>query len=371
MSGAAPSSWRTGAVLAGVVLVWAALIDAQPAQDDESYPHAYPRPGVEKRFENERVIIWEVVWLDGVPMPYHRHRYDMTGVFLRWGPLRVTRPDATFTVSQDPFDIPSVFLLRKGVTHKEEGIGSPERHSIMIDLKDYHPPRQEQRTDIPPAFPRDDSTVMLDEDRVTIWDVQLEAGQEVPLHVHNRDTVAVFSRGAPFARSTRTAPRPQRPTPTRTSGSGRRDARTGRWWSTAHRERCSTSYRTSRTARLYLDATPPVLTQPPDILNVPAPDANGALVTYALPTATDNDDPNPVVSCLPASGSLFPLGSTTVTCTATDAVGNTSSVTFTVEVVDATPPAVVCPAPSQVVADPITGQVPMPDLLGAVLAPTT
>ncbi len=111
-----------------------------------------------------------------------------------------------------------------------------------------------------------------------------------------------------------------------------------------------------------------MLTQPPDILNVPAPDANGALVTYALPTATDNDDPNPVVSCLPASGSLFPLGSTTVTCTATDAVGNTSSVTFTVEVVDATPPAVVCPAPSQVVADPITGQVPMPDLLGAVLA---
>ena len=195
MSGAAPSSWRTGAVLAGVVLVWAALIDAQPAQDDENYPHAYPRPGVEKRFENERVIIWEVVWLDGVPMPYHRHRYDMTGVFLRWGPLRVTRPDATFTVSQDPFDIPSVFLLRKGVTHKEEGIGTPERHSIMIDLKDYHPPRLEPRTDIPPAFPRDDSTVMLDEDRVTIWDVQLEAGQEVPLHVHNRDTVAVFLEG--------------------------------------------------------------------------------------------------------------------------------------------------------------------------------
>ena len=119
---------------------------------------------------------------------------------------------------------------------------------------------------------------------------------------------------------------------------------------------------------LYLDATPPVLTQPPDILNVPTPDGNGAVVTYALPSATDNDDPNPIVSCVPASGSLFPLGSTTVTCTATDTVGNTSSVTFIVDVVDVTPPAVVCPAPSQVVADAITGQKPIPDLLGAVLA---
>ena len=102
MAGTMLSAWRSSAVLAGVVLVGAALIDAQPTQDDEDYPHAYPRPGVEKRFENERVIIWEVVWLDGVPMPYHRHRYDMTGVFLRWGPLRVTRPDGTFTVSEEP-----------------------------------------------------------------------------------------------------------------------------------------------------------------------------------------------------------------------------------------------------------------------------
>ena len=181
-----------GSVLVGALATGAGLVVAQPAQDAEDYPHAYPREGVDKLFENERVIIWEVVWLDGVPMPYHRHRYDMTGVFLRWGPLRVTRPDGTFTVSEEPFEVPRVFLLRKGVTHTEEGIGTPERHSIMIDLKDYHPPRRDPRTDIPPAFPRDGATVMLDEDRVKIWEVKLEPDQEIPLHVHNRDTVAVF-----------------------------------------------------------------------------------------------------------------------------------------------------------------------------------
>src|SRR5439155_913027 len=43
--------------------------------------------------------------------------------------------------------------------------------------------------------------------------------------------------------------------------------------------------------------------------------ACSAVVTYALPTATDNCDTGLTVSCLPASGSTFPKGPTTVTCT--------------------------------------------------------
>ena len=150
--------------LAGTVALAAAVLAAglvgtapsaaagQPGQDEADYPHAYPREGVTKRFENERVIVWEVLWLDGVAQPYHRHRYDMIGVFLRWGPLRVTRPDGTFTESETPFEVPSTFLLRRGVTHKEEGTGQPERHS---DLKDYAAPPRDRRTDVRPAFPRD------------------------------------------------------------------------------------------------------------------------------------------------------------------------------------------------------------------------
>ena len=56
------------------------------------------------------------------------------------------------------------------------------------------------------------------------------------------------------------------------------------------------------------------------------------VVTYALPTATDNEDPSPDVTCTPASGTSFTLGQTQVTCTATDAKGNTSTKTFTVTV---------------------------------------
>lgn len=57
-------------------------------------------------------------------------------------------------------------------------------------------------------------------------------------------------------------------------------------------------------------------------------------------TATDLVDTNPLVACVPPSGSSFPAGTTTVDCTATDAVGNAASAAFTVTVVDATAPVV-------------------------------
>jgi hypothetical protein len=51
-------------------------------------------------------------------------------------------------------------------------------------------------------------------------------------------------------------------------------------------------------------------------------------------SATDNCDPNPSVSCSPASGSSFPKGTNTVTCTAMDASGNSSNCMFNVIVND-------------------------------------
>ena len=78
------------------------------------------------------------------------------------------------------------------------------------------------------------------------------------------------------------------------------------------------------------DSTPPVL-KLPGIVNATATSRSGARVNFTV-TATDNVDPNPKVKCTPASGSLFPLGTTPVNCTATDAAGNTSNGTFKVKV---------------------------------------
>jgi len=57
------------------------------------------------------------------------------------------------------------------------------------------------------------------------------------------------------------------------------------------------------------------------------------VVNYDPPVASDNC-PGVQVACVPPSGSCFPLGTSTVTCTATDLAGNTASCSFTVSVFD-------------------------------------
>ena len=78
-----------------------------------------------------------------------------------------------------------------------------------------------------------------------------------------------------------------------------------------------------------LETVPPVIGTCPDI-SVFTTDPAGAVVTFTSPTATDNSPTPPTVTCVPASGSLFPLGTTVVTCTTRDGSGNTATCTFSV-----------------------------------------
>jgi hypothetical protein len=80
------------------------------------------------------------------------------------------------------------------------------------------------------------------------------------------------------------------------------------------------------------DQTAPVITCPANITVTTPVGSCTAVVTFA-PTATDNCGTVTIVNS-PASGTAFAIGTTTVTSTATDACGNSSSCTFTVTVLD-------------------------------------
>ncbi len=75
---------------------------------------------------------------------------------------------------------------------------------------------------------------------------------------------------------------------------------------------------------------------PPDQV-VEATGPSGAIVTFTVPTATDNIDGSVPVACVPGSGSTFPVGTTTVDCTATDSAANVGRVQFRVTVTDSNP----------------------------------
>ena len=86
-----------------------------------------------------------------------------------------------------------------------------------------------------------------------------------------------------------------------------------------------------------VDVTAPSLKVPSDPVVFEATGPTGAVVTYQV-TAEDTVDPAPVIDCTPATGNVFPLGDTTVTCTATDEAGNKANGSFTVTVRDTTAP---------------------------------
>ncbi|MFE9858726.1 HYR domain-containing protein [Streptomyces sp. NPDC005780] len=63
---------------------------------------------------------------------------------------------------------------------------------------------------------------------------------------------------------------------------------------------------------------------------------DGARIRYRV-TATDAQDGTLPATCTPASGSFFPVGTTTVTCSATDAAGNTGTDSARFEVLQPPP----------------------------------
>jgi hypothetical protein len=82
----------------------------------------------------------------------------------------------------------------------------------------------------------------------------------------------------------------------------------------------------------------PLLSLPGDY-SVEDPEADGQVIFYAVSAFDEADDQDITPVCTPiAPDGLFPYGKTTITCTATDSQGNTASGTFTVTLVDTTPP---------------------------------
>jgi hypothetical protein len=90
------------------------------------------------------------------------------------------------------------------------------------------------------------------------------------------------------------------------------------------------------------DMSPPAIVCPGDMTHDTDPSQCGAVVTFPLPAATDPCSGVTNVACTPSSGSFFPVGVTTVQCTAADSAGNVARCTFNVTVRDTQAPAIEC-----------------------------
>lgn len=95
----------------------------------------------------------------------------------------------------------------------------------------------------------------------------------------------------------------------------------------------SLSAQTTLNVAVTNETVDPTLTLPPDIvMSLPLNSTDTSKIVNFTVSATDNCDANPAVTAVPASGSAFPVGTTTVQVTATDVSGNTAMGSFTVAV---------------------------------------
>ncbi|XP_071951453.1 sushi, von Willebrand factor type A, EGF and pentraxin domain-containing protein 1-like isoform X2 [Antedon mediterranea] len=93
-----------------------------------------------------------------------------------------------------------------------------------------------------------------------------------------------------------------------------------------------------------IDTQAPDIQCPSDIELNTFPDEQYVTTTWQLPTATDNSELVPVVSCNKQQGSSFDIGLSIVICKAVDAAQNEAECAFNVDVKDKQRPSITCPA---------------------------
>jgi hypothetical protein len=158
------------------------LLQAQPL------PPPYPRPGTTKLFENERVIVWDVSWLQQA-YPVHRHLYDYTGVYYTNGDrVIISEQGVRSRTSSVAWD---TFFFRRGVTHSEEGASDEPLRGVFVEFKEPNPLGVVDTNASAAAFPDASGKKVRESDRVVIWEFVPAPGPSSAPHHHARDAVLV------------------------------------------------------------------------------------------------------------------------------------------------------------------------------------
>jgi hypothetical protein len=120
----------------------------------------------ENIFENDRVVIWNVGPSTAKRTLLHEPR----------------RPGVLVTLSDG-----AVRFLNDADTARSEN--QPGR---LIELKEQRSAPSVPPPGIPPAFPRDGATRVINNDRVVVWDLTWSTGMRASLHFHDKDVVAIY-----------------------------------------------------------------------------------------------------------------------------------------------------------------------------------
>jgi quercetin dioxygenase-like cupin family protein len=105
---------------------------APPLANKTRYPLAFPRPGVKKVLENDKVIVWNYAWEPGKPTPMHYHDKDVVVVYRGEGTLDSVTPDGEHTPTAHHV---GEIRFNKGDRAHYELLTQGAQSAIMVELK--------------------------------------------------------------------------------------------------------------------------------------------------------------------------------------------------------------------------------------------
>jgi hypothetical protein len=150
-----------------------------------------------KSYEDVRFKVWYMHWRQGnAAMAPYRHEGPVVMVFLGDGTLQQQSGPR-----QKRHDGEVAYFEPGSVATSGELVTERPLRADVIELKAAGPSRPLPATNYPPMFPRADSTRLIDNARVIVWDSQFRPGQRGPLHLHDKNSVRVWVTSAVVSRA--------------------------------------------------------------------------------------------------------------------------------------------------------------------------
>jgi hypothetical protein len=103
-----------------------------PIANTSGYPLAFPRPNAKKLLDNNKVVVWDNVWIPGKPTPMHFHDKDALVVYESTGTLQSTSSDGKQVVGDYTFG--QIRFSPRDHTHTEVLVRG-HGHAVILELK--------------------------------------------------------------------------------------------------------------------------------------------------------------------------------------------------------------------------------------------
>jgi quercetin dioxygenase-like cupin family protein len=134
--------------------------------------------------DNERVTVRDITLEQGKAGPAIQHAGDYVVLYVKGGQIRAADGKTANHVDG------SAVSGRGGATSDTPTGGAA--HEVVVELKNAPSRTVPNTTGLPPAFPREGSKLVLETDKVRVWNYKWLPGKPTPMHFHNTEVVVTY-----------------------------------------------------------------------------------------------------------------------------------------------------------------------------------